>query len=157
MGRAGTGAKAGVVSGVVYGAVSAVSTYVSMVAMKDQVMSAIEKGLPPDPSITAEQVYEFVLLFGAVFMVIIGVVVGVILGAVYGWAYEKIPGGNSVYKGLIIGVIFWVIFDVLLGIGSLQYGSFYTTLNLVWSLVISLVFGALLGIFYNNFTPKAVS
>lgn len=157
MGKAGTGAKAGVVSGVVYGAISAVSTYVTMTMMKEQIMLIMEEALPPDLPITAEQLYNMTVLLGAIMVVILGVVVGVILGAVYGWAYEKIPGRKSIYKGLIFGVILWIIFNVLLGLGNLQYGTIYFISNLAWGLVVSLIFGALLGVFYNKFTPKAVS
>ncbi len=157
MGRVGTGAKAGTVSGVVYGAISAVFAYVSLLMIKEQMMAFIEESLPPNSLVTAEQIYAFLLIFGAVFTVIIGVVTGVILGVVYGWAYEKIPGGNSIHKGLIFGIVLWVIFDVLLGIGNVQYGITYLALNLAWGLVIALIFGVLLGVFYDKFTPKEVS
>jgi len=157
LGRVGTGAKAGVVSGVVYGAFSAVFAYISSSMIKEQMMAFIEETLPPNSLVTVEQVYEFLLIFGAVFTVIIGVVTGVIIGAIYGWGYEKIPVGNSIYKGLIFGIILWVIIDVLLGFGNLQYGTTYFALSLAWDLVIALVFGALLGVFYDKFTPKEVS
>jgi hypothetical protein len=157
LGRTGTGAKAGVVSGVVYGAMSAVFAYISSSMIKEEMMTVIEETLPPDSLVTAEQLYEFTLIFGAVFAVVIGVVAGVILGVVYGWGYEKVPGGNSIYKGLVFGIILWIIIDVLLGLGNLEYGTTYFALSLAWGLVISLIFGALLGVFYDKFTPKEVS
>jgi len=157
LGRLGTGAKAGLVSGVVYGAMSAVFAYISSPMIKEQMMVVIEETLLPDSLVTAEQIYEFALIFGAVFAVIVGVVAGVILGAVYGWGYEKVPGGNSIYKGLVLGIILWIIIDVLLGIGNVQYDITYFVLSLAWSLVIALVFGALLGVFYDKFTPKEIS
>ena len=157
MGRIGTGAKAGLVSGVVYGAMSAVFAYISLLMIKEQMMVVIEETLLPDSLVTAEQIYEFLLIFGAVFVVIVGVVTGVILGVVYGWAYEKIPGGNSIYKGLVFGIILWAIIDVLLGIGNVQYDTTYFVLSLAWGLVIALIFGALLGIFYDKFTPKELA
>ena len=157
MGRLGTGAKAGLVSGVVYGAMSAVFAYISSPMIKEQMMVVIEETLLPDSLVTAEQIYEFALIFGAVFAVIVGVVAGVILGAVYGWGYEKVPGGNSIYKGLVLGIILWIIIDVLLGIGNVQYDITYFVLSLAWSLIIALVFGALLGVFYDKFTPKEIS
>jgi len=119
-------------------------------------LPVIEETLLPDSLVTAEQVYELLLVFGAVVTVIIGVVAGVIIGVVYGWAYEKVPGGNSIYKGLIFGIILWVIRDVLLGLGNLQYSTTYFALSLAWGLVIALIYGALLGVFYDKFTPKEV-
>jgi len=157
LGRIGTGAKAGVVSGIVYGAISAVFAYISSPMIKEQMMAVIEETLPPNSLVTTEQIYEFLLIFGAVVTVIVGVVTGVILGVVYGWGYEKFPGGNSIYKGLVFGIILWVIVDVLLGLGNLQYGTTYFALSLAWGLVIALIFGALLGVFYDKFTPKEVS
>jgi len=157
LGRIGTGAKAGVVSGAVYGVISAVTMYVMVLSMKEEVISVIGESLPQDFPITAEQLFEFTLILVPIFAILFGLVVGVILGVIYGWGYEKIPGGNAVYKGLIIGVIFWIIFFVLLGLGNLQYGAPYFMVSLAWNLVISLVFGALLGVFYDKFTPREVS
>ena len=157
MGRTGTGAKAGVVSGVVYGAMSAITTYITVLSIKEEIISAIREGLPLDSPFTAEQLFESALIILPIFVILLGLVVGIILGLIYGWGYEKIPGGNSIYKGLVVGVIFWVIFFVLLGLGSLQYGTTYAVVSLAWNLVVSLIFGALLGVFYDKFTPKEVS
>ena len=157
MGRIGTGAKAGVVSGVVYGIISSITTYMTVLFTKEEVISAIRASLPLDSPITAEQLFDFVLVLSPIFVILLGLVVGVILGVLYGWGYEKIPGRNSIYKGLVIGVIFWIIFFVLLGLGNLQYGISYFMVNLTWDLVISLVFGVLLGVFYDKFTPKELA
>ncbi len=156
MGRIGTGAKAGLVSGVVYGAISSITTYIMVLFAKEEIISAIRESLPQDFPITAEQLFEFALIFSPIFVVIVGVVAGVILGVIYAWGYEKVPGGNSIFKGLVFGIILWVIIDVLLRLGNIQYGTTYFALSLAWSLVIALIFGALLGIFYDKFTPKEV-
>jgi len=157
LGRIVTGAKAGVVSGVVYGIISSITTYIMVVSTKEEIISTIRESIPPDFSITAEQLFEFALILVPILMILFGLVIGVILGVVYGWGYEKIPGSNSVYKGLVIGVIFWAIFFVLLGLGNLQYATIYVMVNLAWNLVISLVFGVLLGVFYDKFTPKELA
>ena len=147
MGRIGTGAKAGVVSGIVYGAISSITTYITALSIKEEIISAIRESLPHNLPITAEQLFEFALILLPILAILFGLVTGIILGAIYGWGYEKIPGGNSVYKGLVIGVIFWIISFVLVGLGNLQYGTAYVIVSLAWSLVIALVFGALLGVF----------
>jgi hypothetical protein len=145
LGRIGTGAKAGVVSGVVYGIISSITTYMTVLFTKEEVISAIRASLPLDSPITAEQLFDFVLVLSPIFVILLGLVVGVILGVLYGLGYEKIPGRNSVYKGLVIGL------------GNLHYGISYFMVNLTWNLVISLVFGALLGVFYDKFTPKELA
>ncbi|MCP8316593.1 MAG: hypothetical protein H3Z52_02925 [archaeon] len=152
MGKVVTGIKAGVVSGAIYGIILAPFVYLELILFKEEFMSMIIASLPP--GMTAEQVFNFALIFGIFFAFIVGIILGLIFGIIYGWAYEKIPGRKSIIKGIVFGLILWLILSVLLGLGNLQYGVTYYLYGLGVGLIEYLIFGVFLGFFYNRFTPK---
>jgi hypothetical protein len=154
MGSAVTGLKAGVVAGVIYGVIAAILSYISILSLKDTVISSIQNSLPANSSITAEQVYQIAVMVAPVVAVIGGIIIGLLLGAIYGWAVERIPGGSFVIKGLFFGLVFWLIFSVLLGAGNLQYGLVDYLSGLATGIVPALVFGTILGYLYGRFLPK---
>lgn len=154
MGKVITGIKAGVVSGAIYGIILAPFTYLELILFKEEFMSMII--LPPGSSITAEQAFNFALLIGPIIVFIVGIILGLIFGIIYGWAYDKIPGKTSIIKGIIFGLILWFILSVLLGLGNLWYSITYYLYGLGVGLIEYLIFGVLLGFFYNRFIPKAV-
>jgi uncharacterized membrane protein YeaQ/YmgE (transglycosylase-associated protein family) len=159
MGSSGNGAKAGLIAGIAYGVVLAVVAYAALVANKSTVISSITSSLSKSSStvnITPEQVYNIALIVAPVFVVILGLVGGLILGAIYGRFVEKIPGGTTLMKGVIFGIILWLLVSVLGGVGDLgSYGAGYYLTNIAAGLVGALIFGVLLGTFYGRFSkPK---
>jgi len=153
LGKVITGIKAGVVSGAILGIVLASFIYLSLILFKEEFMFMIS--LLSDSQIGAEQLYDIMLLMGPILYFIIGIILGLIVGAIYGRAYDKIPGRTSIIKGIIIGIILWLILPVLLGLGVILPYSYYAY-GLGVDLITYLIFGVLLGYFYNRFTPKAV-
>jgi len=154
LGKVVTGIKAGVVSGAIYGIILAPFIYFELILFKEEFMSVIIASLPQGSLITPEEAYNITLLIGPILVFIIGIILGVIFGIIYGWAYDKIPGRTSIIKGIVFGLILWLIFSAILGLGNLQYGVTYYLYGLGEGLVTSLIFGILLGFFYNRFTPK---
>ncbi|MGQ9718369.1 MAG: DUF6789 family protein [Nitrososphaerales archaeon] len=154
MSKVTVGVKAGVVSGAIYGVIIAPITYITLIFLKEEIMPSIIASLLPDSPITAEQAYNIMLLIGPIFAFITGIILGLIFGIIYGWAYDKIPGRTSIIKGIVFGIILWLIFSVLLGLGNLQYSVTYYLYGLGEGLITSLIFGLLLGFFYNRFIPK---
>jgi F0F1-type ATP synthase assembly protein I len=155
MGNATDGAKAGVVAGIPYGIIEAIVAYFALLSMKSTVISTIGSKLPPNTTLTANQVFGIALLVAPVAAVIAGVVVGLILGAIYGWLFDRIPGGKPVIKGLIFGVVFWLLVSVVGGVGNLQEGTVYYLTSAGSGLLTALLFGVLLGYFYGRFSaPK---
>jgi len=154
MGSAVTGLKAGVLAGIVYGAILAVISYFSVQGMKDTIIASIQNALPANSTITAEGAYELALTLAPVAAVIVGILGGLLLGAIYGWLVEKIPGGSYSVKGLFFGVALWFIFSVLLGLGNLEYGVVDYLTGLATGIVPALIFGFILGYLYGRFLPK---
>ncbi|MEM2914978.1 MAG: hypothetical protein QXH91_06235 [Candidatus Bathyarchaeia archaeon] len=156
MGKVVTGIKAGVIAGVIYSIILAPFTYFTLVLFKEDIISIIMASLPEGYSLTAEEIFSFALLIAIISVFIVGIILGVIVGLIYGWAYEKIPGRTAIIKGIIFGIILWLIFSVILGFGNLGYGVTYYLYSLVGDLIAYLIFGLLLGYFYNRFTLKTV-
>lgn len=160
-----TGMKAGAVAGAAYGLIIALIAYVTLILLKEDIMLGIIAVLPPDSPLTAQQVYDLTLLFEPIFSFIVGIILGVIFGIVYGWAHDKIPGRTYLNKGIVFGLILWLIFSVILsfvlslmlGLGNLQYDIVYYLYGLGRDLIIYLIFGLLLGFFYNRFTPRLLA
>jgi len=150
-----TGLKAGALSGVIDGVILAPISYYMVLLMKDEIISGIEASLPAGSPFTPQQLFDLVLIMVPIFAIIGGLIAGLILGAIYAWTYNKIPGKTPFLKGLVYGAILWVIFGLLLGLSNLlQYGIIPYLMSVAETLVASMVFAALLGVFYGRFTPK---
>jgi hypothetical protein len=100
-----TGIKAGVVAGVIYSIILAPFTYLTLILLREDIISMIMASLPEGSSLTAEEIFSFTLLIGLVSVFIAGIILGLIFGLIYGWAYEKIPGRTAIIKGIIFGII----------------------------------------------------
>ena len=67
------------------------------------------------------------------------------------WSYAP----ASVMKGIILSLIFWVIFSLALGYTSIAvYGmEYFAVNNVVMGLITSVIWGFLLGKFWDKFAP----
>ncbi|ODS38346.1 MAG: hypothetical protein A7316_08245 [Candidatus Altiarchaeales archaeon WOR_SM1_86-2] len=99
-----------------------------------------------------------------VFSAIGGVIVGVIFGLIYAAAYGMLPGKTPIAKGIVIGIIVFIV-RLLFAFGiealissfmgmNVKISGVYEALNYVSTLVTSLIFGYLLGMFWVRFEPK---
>ena len=156
MGNAGNGAKAGLVAGIAYGLVLGIISYFTLLSIKSTVLADIAKSLPSSTSFTPDQIFDIAVVIAPVVVVIVGIIGGLILGAIYGKLLERIPGGSPIRKGVMFGLVLWLLASVLLGLGNLsRYGAEYYLSNVVTGLVGALLFGVLLGYFYARFMkPK---
>jgi len=155
MGRAIDGAKSGLVAGIPYGIILAIASYFTTVALKSTIIQALTKDLPSNSPFTPEQLYSITLLIDPIIVTVAGIVGGLILGAIYGWVFPRLPGGRALVKGLIFGIILWVIVSVLAGLGNLQYSPGFYIAQVGVGLAASVIFGWLLGYFYARFSrPK---
>jgi hypothetical protein len=155
LGNTVNGVKAGLVAGILYGIVLAILSYFTVMSEKSTIIAAITKNMPANTSFTPEQLYGIALIAAPVVATIGGIIGGLIIGAIYGRLFEKIPGGSSTIKGILVGIVLWVLISVIGGAGNLQYGigSYLTGIGV--GLVSALLFGFLLGYFYGRFCrPK---
>ena len=88
MGSAGNGAKAGIVAGIAYGLILAVTTYFTLESIRSNILAAITQQLPSGTQFTPDQIFNIALVVAPIVVVIVGVLGGVILGAIYGKVIE---------------------------------------------------------------------
>ena len=156
MGRARVGGKAGAVAGIVFGILAALLTDISFSEIKSEVLEIITKALPANSPITAAEAYPIFLAESTVIAIVLGVIFGVILGAIYGALFDRLPGKTGLVKAMVLGLIFWLLDGVLVGLAYLNYGGLFYGERVVGGLVIALFFGYLLARFYRRFSPQAV-
>lgn len=125
------GAKAGVVFGIIFSILGIAYTYAT---------------LEPGYVIVTERAIGLVIGY-----MIAGAIVGAIFGAIYAAAYNSLPGAKSILKGLSLGIVWWIV--VGLGIAYLL-GTEINIYNAVSSLISALIWGALIGFFWDKY--KAV-
>jgi len=75
-----TGIKAGVVAGVIYSIILAPFTYLTLILLREDIISMIMASLPEGSSLTAEEIFSFTLLIGLVSVFIAGIILGLIFG-----------------------------------------------------------------------------
>ena len=152
MGKASTGAKAGLLSGLIYSAINAALAYYSVLRLKEFIISTIEENLPPNTPVSAEQAYNLALMMAPIGAFIFGLLLAVIIGAIFGFLYERLPGGRGVSKGVFMGVALWVI-SLILNLRSMYMPTIW--FSLISGLILSLIYGVLLGGLYDRFvTPR---
>ena len=152
MGSAVNGVKGGVVAGVVYGIVLGILSYFIVTSDKSLIISSLTKNLPANSPFTPDQLYGIVVLITPAVAAIGGIIGGIIVGAIYGSVFERIPGGSSTVRGLLVGIVLWLLLSVLGGLGNLQYGVETYLAQIGVGLVSALLFGFLLGYFYGRFS-----
>ena len=108
--------------------------------------------------ITANSLYSLIIIIAPVGSVIVGLIGGAILGLIFAWAVGKLPGRNDKVKGVIFGMILWILFDVLFGLGSItEYGSLYYIVDIAGGFVGALAFGYVIGILYGKWSLQPIN
>ena len=125
------GAKAGAVFGIIFSILGIVYAYAT---------------LEPGYVIVTERAIGLVIGY-----IIAGAIVGAIFGAIYAAAYGSLPGAKSILKGLSLGILWWIV--VGLGLAYLL-GTGVDIYNAVSGLISALIWGALIGFFWDKY--KAV-
>lgn len=150
MGKATTGAKAGLLSGLVYSTINAALAYYSILRLKEFIISTIEENLPPNTPV--EDAYNLALMMAPIGTFIFGLLLAMIIGTMFGVLYERLPGGKGISKGFFIGVALWFI-SLVLNFRSMQMSGLL--FSLISGLILSLIYGVLLGGIYDRFaTPR---
>jgi hypothetical protein len=154
MAELGRGVKAGIVAGIIYGIVVGILQAIVTIGMWDTIISAYDQAVSGyGVTMTLTQAVLLPTLF--ISGIIGGIIGGIILGLIYAAIYNSLPGSTSVKKGIVLAIIFWLIFSVGLGYASLGvYGTtFFIIQNIVIGLIVSIFWGYLLGKFWDRFAP----
>jgi len=149
LGKVKTGAKAGGISGIIYGAITAFLVYLTYTLSKEEVLSEILMYLETlsDSQITVEEYYNGLLIIGPISSFILGILIGLIFGIIFAFFYDRIPGKNYWSKAIFYGIILWLILFVF-GLYIPLWLPF--EYNLAISLILSWVLCLLIGFIYNR-------
>lgn len=157
MSKLGNGAKAGAVAGVFYAIVGSVFSIVGLIVLKSEVLDNLSDYASTLSNLTGTQItgqslYDSEFYGGPIGALLESVILGLILGLIFAYIYHRLPGKGGRPKGIVFGVILWLILGV--GIGSLSIGaygiSYYLVSYVVGGLAGALVFGFLLGTLFDK-------
>lgn len=146
------GVKAGVVSGVIYGVVNVIVNLV--------VMGVILPSVFPEFFVA---VFDFVAMIIFVVLLVAGLFAGVIIGLIFGFIfavlYKELPGRTSAIKGVIFSFALWAILGLTLQLATSvgwppPEARHLLSIPIMISLGTSILWGILLGYFWDRFSPK---
>ena len=149
----GRGLKAGLIAGIVWGIIVGALLATLLTVFKSDVLNGIST--VPGINMTTDQLYTITLEFGVGSSVVLGIIGGLILGAIFAAVYTAYMKSSSIRtRGLVFGIILWFIDLAFNGGGGSSSGTEYFVISIAGYLVASLVYGYLLGYFFERFTPK---
>jgi len=159
MAEFGRGIKAGIVAGIISGIISMVFSIIQYSALWDAVASYYEGLSGTGGFFTGMAEVSLIAMIPglAIGAIIGGIIGGIIFGLIYAAVYNSLPGSTSIMKGIVLSLIFWLIFTVALGYASasmIGIGMTFYGISLVFGLISSLIWGFLLGTFWDKFAPK---
>jgi hypothetical protein len=146
----GRGAKAGLLSGVVYGVLNGMIALDVMTVRSAEIIAQLRGTLPSGFPIQPERIMEYMQMMAVPSSIISGIIFGTILGLVFSAVYERIPSKSPEIKGVIAAVVFWLIMTVIGGGGEVSF--------LPFGAMAAVIFGVLMGDLYERFgRRKAVA
>lgn len=155
----GLGLKTGVVAGAIYGLLNGFVALAITIVMREELIKQIQAQfarLPYDIPITAEQIYPITVAMSIPGSIMGGLIVGAILGIVFLILYGELMGKDSKRKGLCFSIL------LIIGTGLAEIAFPGSGLPLIMiqtsylvftpvNILFFLVFGYLLGKFYDRF------
>lgn len=154
MSKVSYGAKAGLVAGLFYGIVEGVLGYFSVVSQKTAVMALINKSIPAGSSITPQQLYQAALYGTVLIFILAGLLIGTFLGVIFAMINESTPGKSNVRKGLVFGLLIWIILDTIVLAVNYSLGISYIGVTLITNLITSMIYGYVLGLIFGRYRKK---
>lgn len=152
--------KTGVVAGIIYGILQGIVTMLSYVFYREQIIEIIRSSIPSNIEIpmTMEQLADIGMMTAIPGSIIGGIIAGLIFAFIFSLMYSELIGKNSKRKGLFLAIL--LLIGIIIGELALQgvVGGLFlfqtkfimlTPLNAVFFLV----FGYVIGIFYDKFEP----
>lgn len=104
-----------------------------------------------DALISPSEAAPFVMIQSILY----GIIGGAIFGAIYGAVYDSLPSASSVVKGIVLSIIWWLVFGIAINYGQLATIPVVATMVLVaLSLLSAIVWGTLVGFFWDKFGEK---
>lgn len=154
MSRVSYGAKSGIVAGLFYGIIEGVMGYFSVASQKPVVMALISRTVPPGSPFTSQQLFQAALYGTVVIYIIAGLLIGTFLGVIFALIHGSTPGRSSIMKGMVFGIIIWMIVDTIVILVNFSLGAVYILITLVINLATSMLYGYILGARFSRYMKK---
>jgi len=166
MGKASTGAKAGLVSGVLTGVISGSIAYINLLVFRESMIAYFEELLEELPEeaqayLSVETMYSMALNFSFIGALISFIILGLVFGALMGWGWDKLPGKGLV-KGLVMGLVMFMVLQILSlvsssiymgGIGYGLHGGMWIY-NMTSGLLVDILWGGVAAALYIKWSTK---
>ncbi|HYY92362.1 MAG TPA: hypothetical protein VE955_10270 [Candidatus Dormibacteraeota bacterium] len=151
-------AKAGMVAGLAYGAVTALSESL-LLFFSNEIGAEIQLGLSEGDTagLTASQIVTLAILVVVLASIIGGVILGAILGIIFSAVNTRYLKGQSILsKAVLFGLLLWILGASVGLTGFFDYGGLYGLAQLALGLAASLIYGYILGRLYPRFRRKTL-
>ena len=155
--------KTGAVAGVIYRVLNIAVVVLSFVFFREQIKELIQSAIPPDLQssipMTIDQLVDISMFSSVPSSIVGGIIPGIIVCFIFVLMYNELLGKDSKRKGIFLCVLLLIG----IGLGELAYpgvigGIFMVQTRYILltplSVVFFLVFGYLLGNFYDKFEQK---
>ena len=147
------GLKAGLAAGVIYAAIIGLMSLTTLLGCSSAQISFIAAHSPTNVS-ASSIFYSTDIVYYPMVYGVLTLVFGLIFGLIFTFGYSRLPGSNSKIKGSILGVAVFLAV-AFIGPGFFDeyacVGSAFPDLIFGLSVPAALLFGYLLGSFYDSF------
>ncbi|MBO0888157.1 hypothetical protein J2P12_03560, partial [Candidatus Bathyarchaeota archaeon] len=151
-------AKAGMVAGLAYGAITALSESL-LLFFSSEISAEIQLGLSEGDTagLSSSQIITLAILIVVLASIIGGVILGAILGIVFSALNTRYLRGRSILsKAVLFSLLLWILGASLGLTGLFDYGGLYGLAQLVLGLAATLAYGYILGRLYPRFRRKTL-
>lgn len=153
--------KTGAVAGVIYGILQGIVSVLTFVFYREQIIELMRSSIPSNIEIplSMEQLADIGMISAIPGSIIGGIIAGIIVCFIFALMYNELLGKDSKRKGIFLCILLLIG----IGLGELAYpgvigGIFMVQTRYIMltplNVVFFLVFGYLLGNFYDKFEQK---
>ena len=149
------GAEAGIKAGIVQGIISIIFVLILVVFFWREILESSGYNL----SNIAES--DFLNAVGDITPILVisgiigGIIFGLIIGLIYAGIYKSIPGSTSIRKAWVLSIVGWSVFTLLPNNNTFNISiRFFIIGSVIFGLINWLIYGYLLGMFWNKYEEK---
>ena len=144
------GFKAGIISGLIFGIINATLAALIYWFMLDSMPGEMSEG------IIKAGLYTISYMIPG--KIILGIIGSIIFGLIFAAFYDKLPGSKPIINGILLAIIYWLIFSVYIGHFNKTYylglyGIGYID-DVIIGFIMYLFWGFLLVSFWNKYSEK---
>ncbi len=140
------GVKAGGYAGFIFGVINAILVTIILLVLWESFSTTSM----PD---FASSIFISIIITSFISTIFSGIIGGAIFGVIYAAIYNKLPGSTSAMKGIVLALVYWLVFSIIIGYyRRSDYDiMYYYVVNIGLGLVLYLFWGVLIGKFWDKY------